>query len=1056
MTAKAWADPSTASSSITQQKEPSKPRVIVQNPNPAMIIDVAEQETVMAGPLCTNAILAQKNLNYYDDLQKKADSEMGISQPTTRPFKIDYAKFAQFHISQKQAAASTSSISDCSSVASFSSAAQIAKAHEPAYPGHQQQPPFLKEEAHDHAPFSSQPASIEEEKTSTEEATAISAAKAEVYNSVNSNHVEPISYDYRTPIYAEEQHHLLQQQQQTMYHQYQMQPSPHMYQHPHWKTQTPQGLPGFIPNPHLYASAIPQSQPFISNPYTGVYIPATTATQQPSQPVIIPPIPFERKKTILSITNPHTGASVIPNAAAAATSSKAPNEQPIAPSIPAAQENISDSSFASVDVKIVLESQTPPTPFLPALDSVIFEEKPNVPEAPTDQQPQSGNDSDEASDIEEEDSLILLSSNDQVPYPESVKCCSRIKAGDRLCYSLEFLKQFLSQVNHIPDDIEDGEFRIGYTGIVSPNYIALSLIHQQQFSSGGQATYLGNRRNDPNRHRREGSGRSAAASSSGGRSGGRSRKDRSSAGSSRRQPGSSSIVISPEALLIELHCAESSWSKAAAAERASTLSNEDLVRKEIISILNKLSTDNFDDLYSRIRSLSIDSLELFTEIVSRVYDKAVAESAFADVYAMLVKRLASDYKTFPGVPQSLLDKTGSVTRALVLGRCQREYEKRNLYATESWDSLKLDAAIPDLDPIDRPEGVTLEQYWRAKLKRRSLGNLKFVGELFKLGVISEIIIVECLLGLVEQPLPGEEELESLAKLLRTTATKLNVKKCAAALEKLFGRIEELSCNPQLSSRSKFILLDLIDERAAGWDATAIAAMKKKAATSSTYGKAGGASAGNSSRSSLLRTSKTFQNGNTSSLASNNKNRQEPPSVTHSQNKFEILKEDSNDSHAAGLTSPTEERSPPIDLNRLINQVLVEYASLRDCDEVAINAKLWNCSPHQLIVPLLSECIHRALWSTKLPAAESFLELISYLTGNFFNVQDLPSTSNFNDLVKEAYQKGLSSTEDALIDVPHAKQNLILLSKSAHKNFPNCFATTESMLQSMVPQPYADS
>jgi hypothetical protein len=72
------------------------------------------------------------------------------------------------------------------------------------------------------------------------------------------------------------------------------------------------------------------------------------------------------------------------------------------------------------------------------------------------------------------------------------------------------------------------------------------------------------------------------------------------------------------------------------------------------------------------------------------------------------------------------------------------------------------------DGEDEPVLYSEEYYAAQKAKRQGLGLIKFIGELFKLQMLTERIMHECvkkLLGNVENP--EEEEIESLCKLLTT-------------------------------------------------------------------------------------------------------------------------------------------------------------------------------------------------------------------------------------------------------------------------------------------------
>ena len=54
-----------------------------------------------------------------------------------------------------------------------------------------------------------------------------------------------------------------------------------------------------------------------------------------------------------------------------------------------------------------------------------------------------------------------------------------------------------------------------------------------------------------------------------------------------------------------------------------------------------------------------------------------------------------------------------------------------------------------------------------KARRRSLGNIRFIGELYNLKMLTARIMHECVIKLLAAPPTDEESLESLCKLLTT-------------------------------------------------------------------------------------------------------------------------------------------------------------------------------------------------------------------------------------------------------------------------------------------------
>lgn len=132
-------------------------------------------------------------------------------------------------------------------------------------------------------------------------------------------------------------------------------------------------------------------------------------------------------------------------------------------------------------------------------------------------------------------------------------------------------------------------------------------------------------------------------------------------------------------------------------------------------------------------------------------------------------------------------------KRLLLNQCQEEFERNvrssggsaalEAAAREARDNAKqaaIDAtraaAEQGVPPKELPDELELE-IWITKLKRRMLGNVKFIGELFKQQLLKEKIMHECiklLLGSLDDPnaVPDDESIEAAAKLFLTIGKQL--------------------------------------------------------------------------------------------------------------------------------------------------------------------------------------------------------------------------------------------------------------------------------------------
>ncbi len=68
-------------------------------------------------------------------------------------------------------------------------------------------------------------------------------------------------------------------------------------------------------------------------------------------------------------------------------------------------------------------------------------------------------------------------------------------------------------------------------------------------------------------------------------------------------------------------------------------------------------------------------------------------------------------------------------------------------------------------------------YNRAKVKRRTLANINFIGELFKVGMLSSMVMHYCITTLLDKKslaAPDEEKIELLCKLLMSVGDRLDL------------------------------------------------------------------------------------------------------------------------------------------------------------------------------------------------------------------------------------------------------------------------------------------
>eukprot|EP00854_Cymbomonas_tetramitiformis_P012415 gene12415-14668_t len=229
-------------------------------------------------------------------------------------------------------------------------------------------------------------------------------------------------------------------------------------------------------------------------------------------------------------------------------------------------------------------------------------------------------------------------------------------------------------------------------------------------------------------------------------------------------------------------------------------SDEEQLVRSVKGILNKLTPEKFDKLSDQLVELGIATADQLRGVISLVFDKAVAEPGFCALYARLCMKISKEGESKP-----------MTFRRVLLNTCQEEFEGA---ANQRAGILAEIAAEPHL-------GEEEKEFRMRKVKLRTLGNIRLIGELYKEKMIMEKILHACvtdLLGSVKtKELPPEENIEALCNLLTTVGKTLD---CSARskplLEGYFSRLAALAATPGVPSRIRFMCRDVVDLRKNKW------------------------------------------------------------------------------------------------------------------------------------------------------------------------------------------------------------------------------------------------
>jgi hypothetical protein len=207
---------------------------------------------------------------------------------------------------------------------------------------------------------------------------------------------------------------------------------------------------------------------------------------------------------------------------------------------------------------------------------------------------------------------------------------------------------------------------------------------------------------------------------------------------------------------------------------------EDNDYREIKKNLNKLTNQNFDDIFNILRSIKFKNKDHLSFFVNIIVNRAIAEPNFCNEYSLLCDRFKSlKISSSTGEDIKFID--------LLLMKCQSCFD--------ICTSLELDFE-------DKGDNTIF------KNKKNILGCMTFIGELYNRDIISKNIIVNCFnVLLVKINLNKAYIIESICGLVKQINTKYN-KECPNEMNTMISKLDKIKND--LPLQKKFALMDIIE------------------------------------------------------------------------------------------------------------------------------------------------------------------------------------------------------------------------------------------------------
>lgn len=242
--------------------------------------------------------------------------------------------------------------------------------------------------------------------------------------------------------------------------------------------------------------------------------------------------------------------------------------------------------------------------------------------------------------------------------------------------------------------------------------------------------------------------------------------------------------------------------------------------------------------------IDFSSTVILHGVILLISGKALDEPKYSSMYAQLCLRLSKEAPNFEP-PEK---KTCTFSK-LLINTCRDRFLNRstltkphldnisssgNYYNTDcgngfgersgtSNGSIGSDYAAESngLDEQDEEERKHIA-------KQRMLGNIKFIGELHKLGLCTPNTLHSCILQLLEKTSKKTEsgrtatlddrceDLECLCELIRTCGKNLDSEQGKGLMDQYFRQMEKRSQSNEYPNRIRFMLRDVIELRRSDW------------------------------------------------------------------------------------------------------------------------------------------------------------------------------------------------------------------------------------------------
>ncbi|XP_046880264.1 eukaryotic translation initiation factor 4 gamma 3-like isoform X2 [Hypomesus transpacificus] len=223
------------------------------------------------------------------------------------------------------------------------------------------------------------------------------------------------------------------------------------------------------------------------------------------------------------------------------------------------------------------------------------------------------------------------------------------------------------------------------------------------------------------------------------------------------------------------------------------------------AILIHVNRENFQQVMKEVGTLPINTEERLKGIIDMIYQKAISDPDNSEVYANMCRSQMGRK-----VPSS--DNPGKTVnfRKLLLNRCQVDFDQDKTKGLRE-KQKELEGAVDNKDRIRLREEIRVIT---SEVQAEAVGNVKLISELFKIKMVTEAIIHDCIVELLK--CKENIALSCVVTILSTVGKDLDYDKSKPRMDQYYNQIEKIVKDKKIPPHVCNELTELLEIRQEIW------------------------------------------------------------------------------------------------------------------------------------------------------------------------------------------------------------------------------------------------